>query len=185
MKTLICSDIHDHVYNLENVLNVASTSNCDSLIICGDLCSPFIIDIIHQNLILPVHIIFGNNDGDQFNILKKCSAVNLKRNNNQQIEIHGQYLIKNKGSVLCGIPDTVSFAVYHYPDPAKSAFKSGDFDYVFFGHTHIPILEVSNNNHLANPGSVMGYIPSSKIKEAKPTCLIIDWTNNESDLIEL
>ena len=184
MKSLICSDIHDHISNLENVLHIAVTSNCNSLIVCGDLCSPFIIDVINKNYPGPVHIIFGNNDGDQFNILNKCKSSNTNRAEDRMIQIHGPHLVKFKGSKLNGIPEHISLAVYHYPEPAESAFKSGDFDFIFYGHTHIPSLKPADNKLIANPGSVMGYIPSNPSELAKPSCLIVDWDTGENDLIE-
>lgn len=185
MKSLICSDIHDHINNLKTALQIAQTSNCDSIICCGDLCSPFIIDIFHKYNNLPVHIIFGNNDGDQFNIQNKCIINNKSRDNQSQIKIYGQFCIKNNEQNMAGIPDDVSLAVHHYPQTATSAFKSGEYNFAFYGHTHIPKLEIRDGKLLANPGSLMGYVPSGDGEFIKPSCLIVDWNKNNCDLIEL
>lgn len=185
MKSLICSDIHDQIQNLEVALKVASTSNCESILCCGDLCAPFIIDIFHENCTIPVHLIFGNNDGDRFNISNRCNEYNTSRSPETAITVHGTFLIKKSGVALAGLPEIPAIAMYHYPEPALAAFRSQEFNYVFFGHTHKPHLESNDSKLLANPGSLMGYVPGKNRGFVKPTCLLIDWNTSQADLIEL
>ncbi|MBL0341986.1 MAG: YfcE family phosphodiesterase [Bacteroidetes bacterium] len=184
MKSLVISDIHDNLHNLETALKIAGTSSCDSVICCGDLCSPFIIEEIHQKTRLPVHIVFGNNDGDRFTMLNKVNHANLTRKPDSQIFLHGEFLIKDRGQVLAGVPTGISIAVYHYPNLAVVLSKSGLFDFVFYGHSHKPGLETVNSCTLANPGSVMGYIPENGGTFTNPTCLIVNYSSKEIELIE-
>ncbi len=185
MKTLICSDIHDHVQHLETALKKAADSACDSVICCGDLCSPFIMDIFHENCPLPVHIVFGNNDCDKFNMRIKCEQFNSTRNTFRQIYLHGEYFLKERGAPAAGIPDDVGLAVYHYHDLATPLATSGKYQLVCTGHTHKPFMEQYNNCILVNPGSLMGYIPSAKAKKCRPTCMIATWNPLEIELVEL
>ena len=185
MKSLVISDIHDHIKNLETALQVAKTSSCDSIICCGDLCSSFILDLINENFELPVHIVFGNNDGDQFHINQKASALNKKRRPDCQIQLHGQFLIAEKGHELNGIDSFVSLAVYHYPQMADVLARSGVFEFVFYGHNHTSSIETRGTCLLANPGSIMGYIPSDSGKTVAPSCLIVNFETKELELIEL
>jgi putative phosphoesterase len=183
MKTLICSDIHDHLQNLENALEAAHTAGCSSIICCGDLCSPFVIDHIHQHWNGPVHIVFGNNDGDKISIYRKSLEVNKSRSPHAAITIHGEFLLSKAGEHLDGIPEQITLAVYHYPQPALAIAESGLFKCVFYGHTHRPALQKIGDCLAANPGSLMGYIPGES--DIKPSCLIINWENGETDLISL
>lgn len=184
MKALIISDVHDQIANLETALEIAKTSSCDSVICCGDLCSPFIIDIIDRNCSLPVHITFGNNDGDKYTMVSKVNAANKNRNANSHIILHGEFLIAEKNHDLIGIPSNISLVVYHYPPLAKAVAKSSAFDFIFYGHTHISSLEVNDKCIIANPGSIMGYTPSMPDEKVKPSCLIVNWHSKEIELIE-
>lgn len=183
MKTLVCSDIHDHLNNLEMVITAGTNAGCSSMICCGDLCSPFVLDHIHRLWNGPVHIVFGNNDGDKFTMLQKSEALNRERSPHAPIRLHGEYLISRQGEQLDGIPAHISLAVYHYPAPARAMADSGMFRCVFFGHSHRPELQKTGDCLLANPGSVMGYIPGEE--NAKPSFLIVNWENGETDLITL
>ncbi|HMT29883.1 MAG TPA: YfcE family phosphodiesterase [Bacteroidia bacterium] len=185
MKALIISDIHDHIQNLESALNLAKTSGCHAVICCGDLCAPFVIDVFHRNTNLPVHIVFGNNDGDRITIQAKTIHANESRQTGNKIHIHGEFLITNKTQNYEGIPHDISLAVYHYPIMASLLADSDNFDYVFYGHSHSSSLETKNRTILANPGSIMGYIPGPDPKKVHPTCLIVNWASREIELIEL
>jgi uncharacterized protein len=184
MKSLICSDIHDHVENLRRALELGVTANCESILCCGDLCSPFVLDVIHKYCPLPVHVVFGNNDGDKFNINKKGSILNANRDSEKAITLHGEFLLKESYRYLPGIPNEITLAMYHYPELAKAVFDSGKYDFVFYGHTHKISLEQDNKRLLANPGSIMGYIPGKSKQEVKPSCIIIDWVTRQADVIE-
>jgi putative phosphoesterase len=72
MKLAVISDTHDNIKNLETAIAKINKSGAEILLHCGDLCSPFVI----ESLTLfngPVHIVFGNNEGDRFTIEKVAS----------------------------------------------------------------------------------------------------------------
>ena len=184
MKSLICSDSHDHISNLESALMVANTANCDSVIFCGDFCSSFMLDVYNSHCNLPFHGVFGNNDGDRFHLIKKATWLNETRPSGGQIHLHGEYLLAEKNHALDGIPPGISIAVYHYPEMAAVMAASGKFDVVCFGHSHKSSIEKINNSYLLNPGSVMGYITGPVIQHVKPSCMIKNWSTGEIDLIE-
>lgn len=183
MKTLVCSDIHDHLDNFKSVMEAAKAADCSSMICCGDLCSPFVIDLIHQFWSGPVHIVFGNNDGDKLTIYKKAEKANRDRSANAAINIHGEYLTSRQGNAIDGIPPHISLAVYHYPEPAMAMAESGIYKCVFYGHTHKPELNKIGDCLAANPGSVMGWAPGEE--KNSPSFLIVNWENGETDLVYL
>ena len=185
MKSLICSDLHDHIANFQNALGVVATSQCDSVICCGDLCSPFMLDFYHAHCDQPFHAVFGNNDGDRFNLAKKAALINQQRPPEKQLFLHGEYLLAMAGHQLAGIPPESGVAIYHYPEMARIMARSGDFKIVCYGHSHRTAIEKLNNTLLVNPGSVMGYIPGTEATSLKLTCIIVNWITGEMELLEL
>lgn len=140
MKIAIFSDSHDNIWKLEHALE--RTEDVDQFIHCGDLCSPFVVKqlgIAAQGR--PIHIVWGNNDGDLFLINKVASGF-------QGIHLHGQ--------VARITLDDVRVAVNHYPEIARSLAASGDFDLVCYGHDHTRNEERIGACQLVNPGEIMG-----------------------------
>jgi putative phosphoesterase len=185
MKTLICSDIHDHIINLKEALKAADTAGCNAMLCCGDLCSPFVLDVIHKGFNGPVHIIFGNNDGDQFHMERKATVLNATREPGKKIHLHGEFVLKSKGELLDGFPQNVSFAAYHYPLLAAAIAQGSNLDAVFCGHSHRVSIEKTGATLLLNPGSVMGYDASSPELPIRPTIILLNWNSLEADVIEL
>ena len=67
MKIAVISDIHDNVWRLEKALRRHCTGGSrDVLLCCGDLCAPFTLKQIAESFDGPVHLVFGNNDGDKW-----------------------------------------------------------------------------------------------------------------------
>lgn len=141
MKVAIISDIHDHVWNLG--LALEKIKDAEALICCGDLCSPFIVDLMAGGFSKQIHIVFGNNDGDQYRITSNANK------NDGRVLIHGEFADL--------ILDGRHFAVNHYPSIARSIAKAGDYDVVCYGHNHIYRFEHVDNTLLINPGAIMGY----------------------------
>jgi putative phosphoesterase len=182
MRAAIISDIHDHIENLYKTLSHPAAGICDVLLCCGDICSPFMIGLLHDKWKKPVHIVFGNNDGDRFLISQKVMDANKDRNENDQIIIHGEYLLKGRGIMKIGLPDSLSISMSHYPDIAYHLAETEEQQMIFYGHSHIPEIKTKGNNLMVNPGSVMGYIPSEK-KHIGPSFAVADLQSFQAELI--
>ena len=65
----VFSDVHDHLSNLERALGAFQDRGIEVLVFCGDFCSPIPSRVMGA---YPgtVHCIFGNGDGDRFQILR-------------------------------------------------------------------------------------------------------------------
>jgi putative phosphoesterase len=157
MKIPIISDIHDNVWNLAAALEKIKDS--DALICCGDLCSPFIVDLMADGFPNQIHIVFGNNDGDQYRIANNAVKYDGR------VIIHGEFADLKL--------DAKRFAVNHYPNIARSIAESGDYDLVCYGHNHIYRVEHFNNTLLINPGAIMGYDGVNK-KDVPSTFVVYD-----------
>ncbi|MEM6261029.1 MAG: metallophosphoesterase family protein [Bacteroidota bacterium] len=145
MKLLILSDIHDHVYHLEAVLKVAP--QVDHILVCGDLCSPFVLVQLQQALTQPIHIVFGNNDGDTYRMTKLAA---------EHVHLYGEFASLEF--------DDCHIAMTHYPDIAAAISGGNEFDLVCYGHNHIWSAKKVEGTILCNPGTMMGYNPGTRGK---------------------
>ncbi len=173
MKALVLSDIHDNIHSLVQALEHPASFDCSVLMVCGDICSPFIIDILHEKWKKPAHLVFGNNDGDRFLIGRKVAVANTTRSIDCPILIHGEYYFKDQDQVMAGVNSEISIAMIHYPDIAHHTNFGMNKGFVFYGHSHIPAVEKKGEVIYANPGSIMGYIPSQKVFTG-PSFIIAD-----------
>ena len=139
MRIAVLSDIHDNIWNLERLLGELGDTGL--LIFCGDLCAPFTLDMIGAGYRGPVHVTFGNNDGDVL-LLTRVAArhpnVTLAAPFGE-VEADGQRL-----------------AYVHYPQFAEGLAALGRYDAVFAGHSHNFEARTVGQALLGNPGEVMG-----------------------------
>ena len=139
MRIAILSDIHDNIWKLSAAL--AAVRDADVLICCGDLCSPFVIHQLGRGFVNPIHIVFGNNDGDLFRITANARLY-------ENIRLHGE--------LFRGEFDGKKFAVNHYDGIARSLAASGEFDVVCYGHNHVFDVARIGSCLAINPGAIMG-----------------------------
>lgn len=168
MRIAILSDIHDHIWNLSAALE--NIQDSEALICCGDLCSPFIVDLMADGFLdHPIHIVFGNNDGDLFRI------TNNANNYKGWVKGYGEFAEFKLGDK--------HFAVNHYDNIAEAIAKSKKYDVVCYGHNHIYKVEQLSDTLMINPGAIMGYDGVNK-KDIPSTFVLYDteyrkWTGYE------
>jgi putative phosphoesterase len=141
----VLSDIHDNLLNLEKALEKMAELKVETLVFCGDFCSPFAAKRLAETQ-LPVHAVFGNNDGDQFAIQKVTAPYTAFR-------LYGEY-IGDEDSLL--VIDGIRIGVTHYPYYAKPMVKTGWYDCVFYGHSHKADKQLFAGNLMLNPGEIAG-----------------------------
>ncbi len=157
MKVGILSDIHDNIWKLAGAL--AGLQAAETLICCGDLCSPFIIGLLAEGFRdRPIHIVFGNNDADLFRITNNAKRFD-------HLHLHGEFFRDGFGGKR--------FAVNHFDNLAQPIAASGQYDVVCYGHNHIYKIEPVGRTLTINPGAIMGYDPVGK-KEIPSTFVIYD-----------
>jgi len=139
MRLAILSDIHDNVWKLDGALDRAR--GADAMICCGDLCSPFIVHQLGRGFAGPIHVIFGNNDGDLFRITANAAQY-------PQIKIHGEMMRGEFGGQR--------IAANHYDNIARAIAASGEFDVVCYGHNHVYDVSRVGRTLAINPGAIMG-----------------------------
>jgi uncharacterized protein len=166
MKIAILSDIHDHIQNLEKALEQIK-GKVETIICLGDFCAPFSVAMIAEANI-PVHAVLGNNDGDQIGLQKLGGDV-----------FHWTPLLKEFGEVEL---DGRKIAFNHYPKLGELLARTGDYDAVFHGHSHVLRNEYFGKSLLVNPGSVCGI---QRLGQGRASYAIYDTESNSAEIIYL
>jgi putative phosphoesterase len=168
MKILLLSDIHDNVWALQVILQSQQAVEADVLICCGDLCSPFIIDLLAV-FKKPVHTVLGNNDCD-------VAAMTGKLPKYLNVKIHGEYYRDEL--------DNKTIAVNHYPDKAQKLLQLQAYDVVCYGHDHSIFAKNEDKTLLLNPGAVMGF-NAMQLKDIDSSFMIYNTRTNAVDSYRL
>lgn len=140
MEIAVLSDTHDHIEQVKQALSICKDRGIEEIIHLGDFCSPFMVPLFEG---FKLNAIFGNNDGDHYNILSKLDDIGGTH--------HGELydLEIDKKRIAC----------YHGTSPVitEALVRSRMFDAVLSGHTHTRLMERTNNTCHINPGSVKGF----------------------------
>lgn len=168
MKIAILSDIHDHIWNLKAAFKLAEQA--EQVICCGDLCSPFIINLLAGGFAdKPVHIVFGNNDADLFRITRNAAK-------HQHIKLYGHFYEDELGGRRV--------AAVHYDDLAAPLARAGIYDLVCFGHNHRFEIKQVGDTLAVNPGTIMGYDPLGN-RDIPATFVLYDTETGKADRCEV
>jgi uncharacterized protein len=161
MRIGVISDIHDNIWKLAAVLQ--GLVGVDLVLCLGDMCSPFIVTQIAESFKGPIHIVFGNNDGDKWLITNNAAkAGNVTLHDAfWQVELGGRRL-----------------AAVHFPELGKALGAGGQFDVVFYGHNHQQATERIGRTLVVNPGEVMG-------RFGRSTYVIYDTDSNEANVLQV
>lgn len=147
MRIAIVSDTHDNMANFNKVIDFLNKENITVMLHCGDICNQSTIDEAKKNFKGEITFVRGNGDYELEDVLESMD-----------VELGGKKI-----------------AFVHYPDKAMALAESGQYDLVFYGHTHKPWEEKIGNCRMVNPGEVAG-------QRFKPTFALYD---TETDKLEL
>ena len=166
MKIAVLSDIHDHILYLAKVLKKIE-NDVDTMVYCGDMSAPFTAGML-SNTDLKIHACLGNTDEDHIYMHEKGDP-----------NIRWVPLGKEFGEIKLG---NRKIAFNHYPKLGELLAKTGDYDAVFYGHTHVAVNKKIGKTLLLNPGAVCG------IQGGKPgiaTYAIYDTKTNSAKILEI
>jgi len=162
MNVAILSDIHDQVPNLKKALD--GCLGADTLVCCGDLCSPFIAKELGQGFAGPIHVVFGNNDGDRFRIAAHAAKF-------PHLQFHGEYAELTLGGKR--------FSVNHFDNIGRAIASGGRYDVVCFGHNHQFEITPCGPTLIINPGEVYGGL------SGQATCVLYDTDSGQTQRVDL
>lgn len=155
MKICIVSDSHDRADPLAAAIAEAQADGAQAVIHCGDLIGANTLRASIK-LGIPLHIVHGNNLGDQIalqRLMAKSGGMLTYHGQDAELELGGRRI----------------FAT-HYPHYGRGMACTGDYDLVCCGHSHVAeIIRQPNirgtDTLLINPGSVSG-IGAPNVEEA-------------------
>lgn len=163
MIIAVMSDSHDNIWNLRNALAIIKERDAEMIIHCGDFIAPFMLAELDQSGI-PVHGVFGNNDGDKY-LLTKFSLTSLTN-----INLYDPV----------GLVETDGFKIgfTHHGIVGEGLAYGGKFNLVCFGHSHKYFFKKIGQTILLNPGEIMG-------KDGHPSFCLVDTDTVNIEKIEL
>ena len=161
MKIGIMSDTHDHMTRTRHAVDLMMSRHVEAVIHAGDFISPLTFDSI-SHLDAPFYGVFGNNDGEKYFLRKRFAAIG---------ELHERFFIIELGGL--------KLLVTHENEVVESLARSGDYDVVIYGHTHVTDIRTIGRTLLINPGEVCGWL------NGRPTIAILDTETRQTELIAL
>lgn len=146
MKIAIVSDTHNNWATFKKAIDWIKKENIQLILHCGDTSGQEIIDEAKKYFDGEIKFVKGNGD------------FKLDLPDKVELELDGN---PSTGS------GRVKIVFCHFPDMAKKLAQSGNYDVVFYGHTHRawdekvlvspkPNGEGGGNCHMINPGELAG-----------------------------
>jgi uncharacterized protein len=140
MKIGVLSDTHNHLPNLRAALDLFRKEDIDTLIHCGDL-----TNVETARTLQGFRVIFAFGNGDILSGEIRAALLELNPEN-------------YAGSVYTGRIGGARIAAAHghQPGMVDGLIRSGDYDYVFTGHSHRRQDDIYGFTRRINPGALGG-----------------------------
>ena len=157
MRIAILSDTHSRYNTIESALRLIEPRQVDLILHCGDIEDSEAVWLFPPN----THFVFGNCDHDRAAIRQAVHGI-------------GATLHEPCGRLEL---DDSSIAWLHGDDHAlmRSLEQSGDFDYLFYGHTHVADERRMGRTRVINPGALH--------RVRQKTLLVLDLENGETESV--
>lgn len=166
MKVAVVSDTHDNRSASVELVNTLKSRGISTVVHLGDIVSPFTLKIFAGFRYFGV---FGNNDGERL-LLKRVADEN------------GMLLEEQPAMLKLGGKD---FLLYHGSGSVEKTrrtvegfAKSGDYDFVLYGHTHMVDHRRIGDTLILNPGEACGYLTGRR------TFAVLDVETGEFEIVE-
>ena len=159
----IISDSHDNIHNIRSAVEIFNMRQVHTVLHVGDIVSPFTVRVF-RDLNCPMHLVFGNNDGDKQTLIKFFREVGEFHGGTAKLTIGGRQIAMTHGTEQI---------------VQEALVKSGEYDIVISGHTHELAITKENNTLVINPGEACGYL------SGRSTVMILDLESMEIEVIDL
>jgi len=134
----VISDTHDRLPAFVNAMRLFEDRKVQAILHAGDYVAPFAAKLIAPAATsLPVHCIYGNNDGERAGLKKTLPQI-----------IDGPLKITLAGRKI---------VMHHFIDWLTQA-DIQDADVVITGHTHSVVNEMVDGRLMLNPGECCGWL---------------------------
>ncbi|MFA5754142.1 MAG: YfcE family phosphodiesterase [Patescibacteria group bacterium] len=143
MYLAIIADIHDNLANLDKILRWSAGNRIEKIICLGDITTTETISHLAANFAGEIFVVLGNCELYQTTVFS--SFPNLTYLGTEKNITLGGLLIG-----CCHESENINRLI------SATGLKTGDPDFVFYGHTHKPWLKKRGRVIIANPGNVAG-----------------------------
>lgn len=141
MLVAILSDVHDNTTNLLAALAEAEEQGCRHLLFTGDMTMLSTFRTLREEWQYGMDLVFGNNEFNRGDFFRLAELMPDTRLHGDEADI----TLADRRIYLS-----------HYPHLAAQALNSGQYDAVFYGHTHTAHQQLVGRTLLANPGEICG-----------------------------
>jgi putative phosphoesterase len=159
VKIGILSDSHDDLDALAKAVALFNTECVVQVLHAGDIVSPFTFEIFRE-LRAPLGGVFGNNDGDR---------LLLRERSNGALHVQPHFVTL----------DGVRGVIVHEPPLVMALARSGDFDLVVYGHTHVPEVRMEGTCLVLNPGK------AARLNKGRATVALLATETREARIVDL
>ncbi len=166
MKIGVISDTHDQRQRILQAIKLFNKEKVGLVIHCGDWVAPFSAARFSA-LKCQIKGVFGNNDGDKELHRQRNGKFIEYCDERMELSVEGKKIFITHG---------------HLPQLVENALKSGSYDAVFSGHTHIAHVKTVGKTLWLNPGTLVDET-SDKIKGI--SIAVYDTATNNAELITL
>ncbi|MBI2144520.1 metallophosphoesterase [Candidatus Woesearchaeota archaeon] len=139
MKIGVISDSHDQRERILQAIEIFNKEEVELVAHCGDWVSPFSAARF-STLKCRIMGVFGNNDGDRKLHREKNGGFIEYHDNEMELAADGRRIFVTHG---------------HLQQQLKIALKSGKYDAVFSGHTHVAHIKSVGKTLWLNPGTLV------------------------------
>lgn len=144
----LISDIHNHKEPLRAALQLLAAEGCTTILCLGDIASVNTLRFLRANAVGELHLVAGNNDHPRAAFANAAAALpdTTYHGDTAELVVDGRHIFMT-----------------HKPETALIAARYGDFDAIFYGHTHRPMQTLEGHMLIANPGEVQGRYNSRSV----------------------
>ena len=165
----LLSDTHDHVNESRRAVRLLKERGVEAILHLGDIVAPFTLKAMLEEY-RAITAVYGNNCGEKLGLKRVAEEYNTVIQEPPMIyTFKGYRILMFHGSGPAST--TISLA--------KSLAKSGDYDFVVYGHTHRTHVEKIGGTLVVNPGETCGCLTGKK------TVAILDLDERKAEILEL
>jgi putative phosphoesterase len=160
MKIGVLSDSHGRTDAVAAALAEFRARGVELVIHCGDIDDAATVrSFAGWN----AHFVFGNCDGNRAGIRREIEAI--------RATLHDPFGHMELAST------TIAWLHGDKPDLKRDLESSGQYDYLFYGHTHVAESHLSGKTLVVNPGALYRACPR--------TCAILDLPGGEMETVHV
>ncbi len=138
MKVGVISDTHDRLPTFRRAVALFERLQVGAVFHAGDFIAPFAAKLIAPDILsIPLHCIYGNNDGERADLKDILPNV-----------VDGPLKVKLNDRTI---------VMHHFMDWLKPQ-DYADADVVITGHTHEVVNETKDGKLFLNPGECCGWV---------------------------